>query len=221
MKTRKIFFTILMVAMIFSFGVKKSISQVTDIDGNTYKTVTIGKQEWMAENLNVEHYRNGDPIPQVKDAEWKNLTTCAWCYYENNSEKGKTYGKLYNWYAVIDSKGLAPVGWHIPSYDEWKLLITFLGGEQIAGGKLKAVSSLWIENPDGGATNESGFTAIPSGCRVHDGWFYLLHIKGCFWSSSVPVEDEAISFELIFENPSITVYSMDKKNGFSVRCIKD
>ena len=103
---------------------------MTDKDGNTYKTIKIGKQKWMAENLNVSSYRNGDPIPQVQDKdEWAKLTTGAWCYYENDVENGKIYGKLYNWYAVNEPRGLAPEGWHISNDDEWGILIDRLGGD--------------------------------------------------------------------------------------------
>jgi uncharacterized protein (TIGR02145 family) len=185
MKTGKIFFTILMVTLIFSFSINKSISQVTDYDGNVYKTVKIGTQEWTAENLNVEHYRNGDPIPQVQDKdEWAKLTTGAWCYYANTSENGKIYGKLYNWYAINDSRGLAPAGWHIPSDAEWTTLTDYLGGTtkekneggikywiiEVVGGKLKA-TTLW-DSPNTGATNSSGLTAFPGGFRDYNGSYY-------------------------------------------------
>jgi uncharacterized protein (TIGR02145 family) len=206
----------------FCIEITRVYSKVTDIDGNIYKTVIIGTQEWMSENLRVEHYRNGDIIPQIQDAkEWENLKTGAWCYYENLSGNDTVYGKLYNWYAVTDTRGLAPAGCHIPGIDEWSLLFNYLGGEKIAGEKLKAVSDLWYKNPYEVGTNESGFTALPSGCRVYDGWFYLAGIKCCIWTSSYPVEDKAISIELIFQSKSITIYYEDKRGGLSVRCIKD
>ncbi|MCX6159142.1 MAG: fibrobacter succinogenes major paralogous domain-containing protein [Ignavibacteriae bacterium] len=174
---------IFMAAIIISFGFNKSISQATDIDGNVYKTVKIGNQEWMAENLNVGHYRNGDVIPQVQDDnEWENLRTGAWCYYENEKSNGKTYGKLYNWYAVNDPRGLAPEGWHIPSDVEWNIIIDYLGGGDVAGGKMKAKTK-W-ESPNTGATNESGFTGLPGGLRGYDGIFYYIGKTADFWSSS-------------------------------------
>ena len=109
---------------------------VVDIDGNTYQTVDICDQTWMKSNLNVSKYRNGDDIPQVTDAtQWANLTTGAWCYFQNNTTNGTIYGKLYNWYAVNDPRGLAPNGWHIPSKDEWAVLRNCLGGENLAGGR--------------------------------------------------------------------------------------
>ena len=179
-----IFIALIIFTIIFTLRTGKSFSQVTDYDGNTYKTVKIGKQIWMAENLNVSHYRNGDIIPEVKNPdEWSKLTTGAWCYYENDSENGKTYGKLYNWFAVNDPRGLAPEGWHIPTDAEWTHLTEYLGGKEIektyqgiyyweiadVGGKLKA-TTLW-KSPNEGATNSSGFTAFPGGYRYDDGDF--------------------------------------------------
>ena len=110
-------------------------NSLTDADGNVYQTVTISNQTWMKSNLNVSHYRNGDVIPQITDSsQWANLTTGAWCYYKNDDANGPVYGKMYNWYAVNDPRGLAPVGYHIPNNLEWSNLTTFLGGESIAGG---------------------------------------------------------------------------------------
>ena len=220
MKTRKIFFTILMVTLIFSFSMKESISQVTDIDGKNYKNITIGTQEWMAENLNVEHYRNGDPIPQVQDkVEWSKLKTGAWCYYENNSENGKTYGKLYNWYAINDSRGLAPEGWHIPSDKEWTILSENLGGDSVAGGKLKA-TTLWI-SPNTGATNESGFTAYPGGSRDYIGLFNEIERNGYFWSASEFDIGYAWYRALFYDDLVVHRFHYSKEDGFSVRCVKD
>jgi uncharacterized protein (TIGR02145 family) len=214
-----------LVLLIFSFGIKKSISQVTDIDGKTYKTIIIGTQEWMTENLNVEHYRNGDPIPQVKDAdEWAQLTSGAWCYYENKSENGTTYGKLYNWYAVNDPRGLAPKGWHIPDDSEWTILSDNLGGDSAAGGKLKA-TTLWI-SPNTGATNESGFTAYPGGSREGNrrsgrGTFGALGRSCCFWTSSEKKSGESL-YLFLLEFNSVIYRSYEWRDyGFSVRCVKD
>ncbi len=221
--------------MLFAFGVSKSEAQVTDKDGNTYKTITIGTQVWTAENLNVEHYRNGDVIPQVQNKEnWKKLTTGAWCYYENNSENGKTYGKLYNWFAVSDPRGLAPEGWHIPSEAEWTKLTDFLGGKGVAGGKMKA-TKLWL-SPNTGATNNSGFTGLPGGIRNDFGSFSGIGKYACFWSSS-----EKNHLHIHLYNESSYVYdshtdevrgldydysdaqrgSYDILGGLSIRCVKD
>jgi len=216
-----------MFAVIYSFCSNISFAQVTDIDGNTYKTVIIGNQEWTAENLNVSHYRNGDVIPQVQDAdEWGKLTTGAWCYYENKSENGKIYGKLYNWYAVNDSRGLAPKGFHIPSASEWEQLIDSLGGVptefsslilEIVGGKLKA-TTLWV-SPNIGATNSSGFNAIPGGGRYGTPNFSDIGKFCYFWSSSG--YGLAAHFYLNFSSSCIYCSITGMENGLSVRCIKN
>jgi uncharacterized protein (TIGR02145 family) len=225
-KTFKVIFSILVCGIIFSFWSNNSLSQVTDIDGNAYKTVTIGTQVWMTENLNVEHYRNGDVILQVKEADkWQNLKTGAWCYYENNPEFGKTYGKLYNWYAVNDPRGLTPVGWHIPSDTEWALLIDYLGGENVAGSKLKA-TTLWDSTlfgyPDQAATNESGVSAFPGGNRTTmNGSFLSLGNAGFYWSASECYEALAWSRILICDYLKAFRDYFNKGNGLSVRCIKD
>ena len=220
--TSKVLFTILMIAMIISLSNKKSLSQVTDKDGNVYKTVTIGNQEWMAENLNVSHYGNGDPIPEVQDStKWPKLTTGAWCYYQNNSDNGKTYGKLYNWYAVKDTRGLTPNGWHIPSDEEWAKLINFLGGDSVAGGKMKA-TTLW-NSPNEGATNESGFTAYSGGYRSSFavwGDSNNVGLCGCFWSSSKGSFDNALYRTLLFTDSIVFRDNFVKIQGLSVRCVR-
>jgi uncharacterized protein (TIGR02145 family) len=214
-----VLFVIFSVVIIFSLGVNKSFSQVTDKDGNTYQTVTIGSQEWTTENLNVEHYRNGDVIPQVQDKDqWKKLTTGAWCYYEGNSENGKTYGKLYNWYAVNDTRGLAPEGWHIPSDAEWATIIEFLGGKDIAGEKMKS-TALWTDIK--WATNESGFTAIPGGYCDDSYRFKFLGKYGCFWSSTSNTTIASWMRELHHNIKDVKRDTFNKKSGLSIRCIKD
>jgi uncharacterized protein (TIGR02145 family) len=136
------------------------------------KSVTIGKQEWTTQNLNVTKYRNGDSIPQVTDdKQWANLTTGAWCYYNNDPENDSVYGKLYNWHAVKDARGISPKGWHIPTQSEWNDIIIFLGGDSTAGGKMKA-AILWHTMIPG--TNESGFTGLPGGYRLDNGKFATL-----------------------------------------------
>lgn len=138
---------------------------VTDIDGGHYDSVKLNGVEWMKKNLEVTKYKNGDDIPQVTDVtQWEALTTGAWCYYENDTANGPIYGKLYNWYAITDPRGLAPAGWHIPTDTEWSNLATFLGGENGAGSKLKenSTTSTWDVTTNY-ATNQSGFTAVPAG----------------------------------------------------------
>jgi len=184
------------------------------------KSITIGPQIWMAENLEVSRYKNGDEIPQVQDAvEWNRLTTGAWCYYENNSANGITYGKLYNWYAVNDPRGLAPEGWHVPSDYEWQMLVEATGGEKASGTKLKS-TLLWRE-PLVGADNSTGFTAIPAGYRSSNGTFALLGTNSSFWTSS---ENNSYSswFRQMFNTYSaIYRVSSSKTQGLSVRCIKN
>ena len=210
----------ILVVAVYLLSVNKSIAQVADIDGNTYKTVIIGNQEWVSENLNVSHYRNGDLIPQVQEADkWSNLTTGAWCFYENETTNGKTYGKLYNWYAVNDSRGLAPAGWHIPTDAEWQELVEFLGGDAIAGGKLKATTS-W-KSPNEGATNESGFSAFPGGTRSTNGNFGTIGKYGNFWSSSEFNFKFAWDRYLGYYNSGVYRYYYYKENGLSCRCVRD
>ena len=196
-----------------------SIAQVTDKDGNTYKSVTIGKQIWTAENLNVEHYRNGDAIPQVQDKEeWAILTSGAWCYYQNSSENGTIYGKLYNWYAVNDSRGLAPEGWHVATDDDWTKITELFGGAYVAGEKMKNTSG-WSENGNG--TNINGFAGLPGGYRNHDGYFMNIGINGLFWTSTAFSGTNAWFRNLIASIPDIYRPNYFYVNGLSIRCVKD
>lgn len=194
---------------------------VTDIDGNVYPSVSIGTQCWMQTNLNVSKYRNGDEIPQVTDpTAWANLTTGAWCYYENNTANGTVYGKLYNWYAVNDPRGLAPTGYHIPSDAEWTTLTTFLGGETIAGSKMKA-TTLWT-SPNTGATNSSGFTGLPGMNRDNYGIFPDAGNFGIWWSSTEFNDSNAWDHYLYYNNGfAYRGSGGSKKGGFSVRCLRD
>jgi len=217
MEQSKLFVTAFI--MIFIFVLNTSFSQVTDKDGNNYKTVAIGKQIWMAENLNVEHYRNGDPIPEVQDKEeWDNLTTGAWCWYENNSANGTTYGRLYNWYAVNDPRGFAPEGWHVPSSDEWNKLTDNLGGAETAGTKLKSTNG-WDEGGNG--DNKSGFSAIPGGYRSHEGFFSNMGRNALFWTSTEFNATNAWFRNVIGSIPDVYAPNYGKDFGLSVRCVKD
>ncbi len=220
MKELKYFlFSVLCIILVLVAISQKSFSQVSDISGNSYKVIKIGNQEWTTENLNVEQYRNGDPIPQVQDKdEWENLTTGAWCYFENKSENGSTYGKLYNGYAITDSRGIAPVGWHIPGDEEWTKLTDFLGGEQIAGEKMKSKSG-WDENGNG--TNNSGFSGLPGGYRNHNGYFLNFGKNGLFWTSTEFSSGNLWFRNLIGSIPDVYRPNYDKAFGLSVRCVKD
>lgn len=185
-------------------------------------TIVIGAQQWMAKNLDVAFYRNGDPIPQVTDGtKWAYLTTGAWCYYNNDSAQGKTYGKLYNWYAVNDPRGLAPRGWHIPSDTDWTTMEKSLGGSTVAGGKMKEAGTLhWID-PNTGGNNTSGWAGLPGGCRSVNGFFSNVREVGWWWSSSENNISLSISRILSFTDGRISKSYGSKDYGYSVRCIKD
>jgi uncharacterized protein (TIGR02145 family) len=182
--------------------------------------ITIGTQHWMKKNLDVTTYRNGDIIPQVTDSTaWIKLTTGAWCYYNNDPANGAIYGKLYNWYAVNDARGLAPQGWHIPTSAEWNTLSTFLGGS--AGGKMKTTGTSWT-TPNTGATNESGFSALPGGLRSINGGFYNVGVQGSWWG--VPNPGFGPFYNSIL-NPGTSLgyvsFSAPLPFGVSVRCLMD
>ena len=189
-------------------------------DSKEIKSVRIGNQVWMAENLNVDHYQNGDAIPEVKDADqWSMLYSGAWCYYDNDIANGKVYGKLYNWYAVKDSRGLCPTGWHVPSDVEWTALENYLGGKEVAGGKMKSISG-W-NAPNTGATNSSGFTALPCGYRDPNGTYYGIGDGGDWWSSTGNDSNLAWYRDLFYNGSDVARYLNNKHYGFSVRCVRD
>jgi len=192
---------------------------VTDIDGNVYHTVTIGTQVWMVENLKTTKYRDGTDIPIVIDkTAWNNLTTGAYSYYDNTVGYVYTYGNLYNWYAVNDPHNICPSGWHIPSSAEWKTLTTYLGGESIAGAKLKDTLH-WKDNE---ATNETGFTALPGGIRNGGSYDYIYYEWFGYWWSSTEygATDACDIFMEHYRNYAIN-YQANKNNGLSIRCVKD
>ena len=183
-------------------------------------SVTIGSQVWTNRNLDVTTYRNGDVIPEVTDlTTWKNLTTGAWCYYSNDAANGTTYGKLYNWYAVNDSRGLAPAGWHVPTDAEWTALGTSLGGNSVAGGKMKTTDR-W-NSPNTSATNSSGFNGLPGGFRNSNGGFEGVGIDGYWWSASQYNDSDAWFRDLGHLDGKLESYSYTKKAGFLVRLVKD
>ncbi len=201
---------------------------VTDIEGNKYKTVIIGTQEWMGENLKVSKFNDGTSIPNVKDSSvWVKLITGAWCNYDNNDSLGKVYGKLYNWYAVSKNtngdKNVCPTGWHVPIDDEWNVLVDYLGGEIIAGGKMKGVDNkMW----DTLATNTSFFTALPGGARFDYTYeyynFHQIGYIGAWWSSSEYIPEFAKNRNIYIGNSIAFLYNIGRKSsGLSVRCIKD
>jgi uncharacterized protein (TIGR02145 family) len=190
---------------------------------NNIASVIIGTQVWMQKNLNVSRYRNGDKIPQVKDsATWAKLTTGAWCWYKNDSATGAVYGKLYNWYAIHDPRGLAPAGWHIPADPEWLTISTFLGtNAKNAGGKMKETGTAHWLDPNVNATNSSGFTALPGGYRDDLGQFAYVNFLGYWWSSTGDGIKYAFCRRLVAYGGFMDRMSYEKGKGFSVRCVKD
>jgi uncharacterized protein (TIGR02145 family) len=190
--------------------------------GDNIETVVIGTQEWTTKNLNVSTYRNGDVIPEVKDlSQLRDLKTGAWCYYENNPKNGEIYAKLYNWYAVKDTRGLAPEGFHIPSDFEWVTLTNYLGGEDIAGGILKAVGYKNWKIPNTSATNSISFKGLPGGYCGVNGIFYNMGIEGNWWSSSEVDTSEAWGRLLSYNSSNARSSNASKTYGFSVRCLRD
>ena len=190
-------------------------------------TIVIGTQQWMEKNLDVMTYRDGTVIPQVtSDAAWAALTTGAWCWYNNDPLNGAIYGKLYNWYAVNDARGLAPQGWHIPTDAEWTTLDNLLGGYLVAGGKMKTTGTTIWTTPNTSATNESGFAGLPGGYRRNNGSFYEVGSFGYWWSAT---EDDSTNvwyawYRYLYYNDGYLIRSNFKKGklyGFSVRCLRD
>ena len=186
-----------------------------------YKSIKIGTQTWMIENLNVDHFRNGDPIPHAITSEaWVEAGKegkPAWCYYENKNENGDRFGKLYNWYAVTDPRGLAPEGWRIATDADWRLVTDYLGGEDAAGTKMKK-SSGWTGKGNG--TNESGFSGLPAGSRNLFGEFAYGEQAGYWWTSTE--RDKQLAWYRVIDQSPYYVYrtNYSKANGLSVRCVK-
>jgi len=213
----------------FSLTVKKlecGQAIARDIDGNTYKTVKIGNQCWTQSNLKVSKYRNGDNIPTgLSNSAWANTTSGAYAIYDNKRVNDGLYGKLYNHYAVTDSRGLCPTGWHVPSDAEWTTLENQLGGSSVAGGALKSTATQptpggW-NSPNTGATNSSGFTALPGGLRYYNGDFINMTFIGYWWSSSVSSGSDAWYRSLNKYYSFINRTYNDRPNGISVRCCRD
>lgn len=216
-----------------SLGTLLVTSIITDSDGNEYRTVTIGDQEWMAENLRTSRFTDGSEIPMVNDqAAWLNANYGVWCWYDTINPDHVPYGKLYNWYAVNDTRGVCPTGWHVPTDAEWTTLIDYLDpatvnpgadGTQsaVAGGKMKETGTAHWQSPNAGATNESGFTALPGGFRhSSNGSFGSLGYGGYWWSAT---EDGGNAwYRLIpYSSGNITRFNGSKSGGFAVRCLRN
>jgi uncharacterized protein (TIGR02145 family) len=194
---------------------------VKDVDGNSYKTVKIGNQTWMAENLRVSKYNDGTSIPVVTDKKaWEALKTPAMSEYDNSSSNGATYGKMYNFYTVSTNK-VCPTGWHVPSDQEWLTMINFLGGDSIAGNKMKAIDNTLWTNLSSNSTNSSGFSGLPGGNRWADGVFDGL-TRHTTWQTSTEA-DSTSSFGRYIGNSSANVGRSwtSKRYGLYIRCLKD
>jgi uncharacterized protein (TIGR02145 family) len=191
--------------------------------GYTYSSIVLGNgQEWMAENLRSISYANGDPIQNVTDNTiWQNLTAGAWAHYNNDNQYENPYGKLYNWYTVADPRNVCPTGWHVPSDAEWTVLSDYLGGEAVAGGKMKSTGTAYWVSPNTNATNESGFSGLPGGNRGVDGVFLYVGNNGHWWSSAELDTDYAWFRYLFYSNGNVPIVPGFKAVGFSVRCLRD
>jgi uncharacterized protein (TIGR02145 family) len=197
-------------------------ASLTDIQGNTYKTVLIGNQTWMAENLRVTKLNDGSAIPYVIDnTAWGNLTTPGYCFYNNDSNTYKaTYGMLYNWYTV-STGNVCPTDWHVPGDAEWTIIENFLGGASIAGGKMKETGTTHWQTPNTGADNSSGFLALPGGLRANTGIFYNIFNAAQFWSSTESNSTTAWMRYANYNNTALLSYAHGKVTGFAIRCIKN
>jgi uncharacterized protein (TIGR02145 family) len=210
------------------YGSDMSFSTLlTDIDGNVYNTVQIGTQVWMRENLKTTKYNDGTPIPNATDIiTWASLATGGYCWYNFDTETYRdTYGALYNWHVVspANSKNVCPAGWHVPADNEWTTLINYLGGENVAGDKLKETGSDHWAFDNIGASNESGFTALPGGILINDGlWiFFNINYEGYWWSSTEHSTTYAWYCGMAYDGSYVSRNTLEKLDGLSVRCVRD
>jgi uncharacterized protein (TIGR02145 family) len=205
------------------FRTQQGSGTVTDVDGNIYDTVQIGTQVWLVQNLKVTHYRNGEAIDNRTDnTQWCNFISGSYCDYGNDVNNVPEYGRLYNWYAVNDTRKIAPEGWHVATDADWLTLVNFLGGDAAAGGKLKESGTSHWESPNTGANNETGFAALPAGTRFGEygipgyGTFTKIGKTAEWWTS-----DEQRTWGVSYDAGAI-VHNTDSRwtDGFSVRCVK-
>lgn len=221
MKTNILILSIFSISfIIFSCKKEQVDTRPKDIDGNVYDTVVIGTQTWMVQNLKTTKYKDGTTIiTNLSNTDWSNTTSGAYTFYNDSIKYKEIYGNLYNWYAVNTGK-LAPEGWHVPTDAEWTTLTTYLGGEIIAGDKMKA-TTLW--KPAAGITNTnvSGFTGLPAGNRNYNGLFTNIGGNGYFWSSTEFGTSRAWARLLSYNYSSADRDYGSKENGFSVRCVRD
>lgn len=222
-KFRKYIISILLILIGAAIGCEEDntpdvvFGKVTDIEDNVYKTVAIGTQIWMAEDLRVTKYNDGTPITNVSDKNtWAVTTSSAFCWFNNE----KAWGALYNWYAVNTGK-LAPMGWHVPTDEDWTVLTDFLEGEDVAGGKLKQTGNEIWGDPNIGATNLSGFTSIPGGCRDLNGNFINFGACAFYWTATEYHPFDSWERQIFWSEARIYREHVGKVYGFSVRCVKD
>ena len=205
------------------FNPEKTYGTVRDIEGNIYRTIVIGEQTWMAENLRTTRYQNGDSLPNITDNDlWGRLASGAYCNYNNTNSLDTiaTYGRLYNYYAVADDRNIAPTGWRVPNIADWIILIEYLGGDTIASNKLKEVGNTHWRNPFE-SDNSSGFTAVPSGRRYLSENYSGIRGYSVFWTSSEYNETNAGFLYLFFFSSNVNKGVNYKENGYSLRCIKE
>ena len=221
------FALILSIYLFNSCKKNKESTSVSDVDGNIYKIVTIGTQTWMAENLRTTKYSTGEVIGTTTPATLdisaivnNNYPKYQWAYAGVESNVS-TYGRLYSWYAVTDTRNICPTGWHVPSDSEWTTLTTFLGGENIAGGKLKDTLTIHWQSPNTSASNESGFTSLPGGFRDNDGSFYEIGTSGAWWCSSEYGTSLAWFRAMYYQYPYVYRSYLNKSIGCSIRCLKN
>jgi uncharacterized protein (TIGR02145 family) len=206
------------------FNQSKIYGTITDIDGNEYKTIIIGSQTWMAENIRTTHYQNGEAIfERTDETEWGNLSSGAYCNYRNtrNADTIATYGRLYNWFTIADNRNIAPTGWHVPSDVEWTALMDYLGGDNVAGGKLKEEGTTHWNIFNAGATNETGFTALPGGFCNFFGAFKDIGSYGIWWSTTEDIEGDPYRWYICYEYSDVDRLGSSKTAGYSVRCLKN
>lgn len=209
-------------AVEIAFNPSLTYGSVTDADGNIYKTIQIGTQTWMAENLKTTKFRNGDLIPEVTDrTQWKTLASGAYTNYNNEAGLSATYGCLYNWYAINDNRNLAPEGWHVATDNEWTTLVDYLGGRGLAAYKLLETGTSHWAAPNSGATNECGFSALPGGFLLTGEGYLGIGSNSIWWSATEVDTDYGSYWEIFNEYNRIDKYGYNKTDGHSVRCIKD
>ena len=210
-------------SQIFLSCEKNNTGLPVDGDGNVYDTIVVGTQVWLAENLKTTKYYNGISIQKViDDNEWASKASDAYCWYDNHPDFKTTYGALYNWYTV-NKKNLCPLGYHVPTIDDWTILIDYLGGTEVAGGKLKEAGLAYWQSPNQGATDETGFTAKAGGQRYPAGNFADIGRSSVWWTSSQSNnnDNDALKITIYYTSSTINKGNYNNRLGASVRCIKD